>query len=70
MKQDQLPRSTLEGFTEEKELRLVVDGKYTSASYPAENVRPSALEEGLSTFLGNDLAAGVEGRLVLHGLEK
>lgn len=70
MELDRLPGSTLEGFTKEQELCLVVDGKHTSASYPTENVRPSALEERPNAFLGNDLAPCVEGRLVLHGLGK
>jgi hypothetical protein len=42
---DQLARSTLVGFAEEKKLCLVVYGEHTSASYPTEDVRPSTLEE-------------------------
>lgn len=66
----QLARSTLVGFAEEKELCLIVDRKHTSASYPTEDIRSSALEQGLNAFLGYNLAPSIQGRLVLDGLER
>lgn len=63
-----LARSTLEGFTEHEKLDLVIDGQYTGTSDTAENVGTSTFEEGPNTFLGNDLAASVEGRLILDSL--
>lgn len=63
-----LTRATLELLAEHEELNLVVDGQHTSTGDTTENVGTGTLEEGLDTLLGDDLLAGVEGRLVLDGL--
>lgn len=55
-------------LAEHEELDLVVDGQHTSTGDTTENVGTSTLEERLDTLLGNDLAGGIEGRLVLDGL--
>ena len=65
-----LAGSTLEGLAEHEQLDLVIDGQYTGTSDTAENVGTSTFEEGPNTFLGDDLAASVEGGLVLDGLGK
>jgi hypothetical protein len=49
---------------------LIVDGEHTSTSNTTENVGTSTLEQGPETFLGDDLATGIEGRLVLDGLTR
>ena len=48
---------------------MVVDRKDTSASYATEDVGSSTLEQGPYAFLGDDLAPGIQRRLVLDGLE-
>jgi hypothetical protein len=63
-----LTRSTLELLAEEDELDLVVDGEHTSTGNTTEDVSTGTLEERLDTLSGDDLATGIEGRLVLDGL--
>jgi len=63
-----LSGSTLEGLAEHEKLSLIVDGEHTSASDTTENVGTCTFEEGPNTFLGNDLASGIGGGLVLDGL--
>lgn len=63
-----LSGSTLEGLAEHEKLSLIVYGEYTSASDTTENVGTCTFEEGLNTFLGNNLASGIGGGLVLDGL--
>jgi len=58
----------LEGLAEHEELDLVVDGEHTSTGNTTEDVGTSTLEERLDTLLGDDLATGIHGRLVLDGL--
>jgi len=60
----------LEGLAEHQDLHLIVDGQDTCTCYTTENVGTSTLEERLDTLLGDDLATGVEGRLVLDGLTR
>jgi hypothetical protein len=55
-------------LAEHQELGLVVDGEHTGTSDTTENVSTSTLEERLDALGGNDLAGGIEGRLVLDGL--
>ena len=55
-------------LAEHEELDLVVDGEHTSTSDTTEDVGTGTLEERLDTLLGDDLAGGIEGRLVLDGL--
>jgi len=62
--------SLLEGLSEHQDLHLIVDGQHTSTSDTTENVGTRTLEERLDTLLGNDLATGIEGRLVLNGLTR
>jgi len=57
-------------LAEHDQLDLVVDREYTSTGDTTENVGTSTLEERLDTLLGNDLAGGIEGRLVLDGLTR
>ncbi len=64
-----LTRATLELLAEHEQLGLVVDGEHTGTGDTTENVGTCTLEERLDTFLGDDLAAGVDGGLVLDGLE-
>jgi hypothetical protein len=63
-----LTRSTLELLAEHEQLDLVVDREHTSTGDTTENVGTSTLEERADTFFGDDLAAGVDGGLVLDGL--
>jgi hypothetical protein len=49
---------------------LIVDGQHTSTGDTTENVGTSTLEERPETFLGNDLATGIERGLVLDGLTR
>jgi hypothetical protein len=49
---------------------LIVDGQDTSTRDTTENVGSSTLEERPDTLLGNDLAGGIEGGLVLDGLTR
>jgi len=49
-------------------LHLIVDGQYTGTSDTTENVGTSTLEERLESLLGDNLATGIERRLVLDGL--
>ena len=65
-----LTRSTLEGLAEHEQLDLVVDGKHTGTSDTTENIGTSALEQRSDTLSGNDLATGIQGRLVFDGLMK
>ena len=58
----------LEGLSEDEELGLVVDRQDTSTGHTTEDVGTSTLEERLDTLLGDDLPAGIDGRLVLDGL--
>jgi hypothetical protein len=58
----------LEGLSEDEELGLVVNGQHTGTGNTTENVGTSTLEERLDTLSGDDLATGIEGRLVLDGL--
>jgi len=64
-----LASCSLELLSEEEELRLVVDGEHTGTGDTTEDVGTCTLEQRLDTLLGNDLATGVDGRLVLDGLE-
>ena len=66
--QERLTGTTLEGLSEHDELELIVDGEHTSTGNTTENVGTSTVEERLDTVLGNDLAGGIEGVLVLDGL--
>lgn len=61
-------RRLFELLAEEDELDLVVDGEHTSTSDTTEDVGTSTLEERLDTLSSDDLATGIEGRLVLDGL--
>lgn len=63
-----LAGTTLEGLTEHEQLDLVVDGEHTGTGDTSENVGTRALEEGLDTLLGDDLAGRIGRRLVLDGL--
>lgn len=65
-----LTGSTFEGLAKQKKLGLVIDGKYASTSNATENVGTCTLEERLDSFLSDDLASSVQGRLVLHSLSK
>ena len=58
----------LEGLAEHQDLHLIVDGQDTGTSDTTENVGTSTLEEGLEALLGDDLATGIQRRLVLDGL--
>ena len=58
----------LEGLSEDKELHLVVDGQDTGTGNTTEDVGTSTLEERLDSLLGDDLASGIHGSLVLDGL--
>jgi hypothetical protein len=57
----------LEGLAEHQDLHLIVDGQHTGTGDTTENVGTSTLEEGLDTFLGDNLATSIERRLVLDG---
>ena len=59
----------LEGFAEQEELSLIVDGQDTSTGHSTQDVRAGTLEERTHAFLGNNLSAGIDGRLILDGLE-
>jgi hypothetical protein len=63
-------RRLLEGLAEHQDLHLIVDGQHTSTGDTTENVGTSTLEERPETFLGNDLATGIERGLVLDGLTR
>jgi hypothetical protein len=63
-----LTRTALEGLSEEEKLDLIIDGQHTGTGNTTENVGTSTLEERLDTLSGDDLASGIEGRLVLNGL--
>ena len=65
-----LTGSTLVLLAEDDELGLVVDGQDTGTGNTTEDVGTSTLEEGLDALSGDDLAGGIEGRLVLDGLEE
>lgn len=67
---ERLAGTTLELLAEHQQLGLVVDGQDTSAGDTTQDVGTSTLEQRLDTLLGNDLAGGVHGRLVLDGLEE
>jgi hypothetical protein len=60
----------LEGLAEHQDLHLIVDGQDTGTGDTTENVGTCTLEEGLEALLGDDLATGIEGRLVLDGLTR
>ena len=60
----------LEGLAEHQDLHLIVDGQDTGTGDTTENVGTCTLEERSETLLGNDLATGIEGRLVLNGLTR
>jgi hypothetical protein len=51
-------------------LDLVVDREHTGTGDTTEDVGTGTLEERADTFLGDDLAAGVDGGLVLDGLSQ
>jgi hypothetical protein len=51
----------LEGLAEHQDLHLIVDGQDTGTGDTTENVGTCTLEERSDTFLGNDLATGIEG---------
>lgn len=59
-----------ECLAEEDDLQLVVDGQDTSTSNTTENVGTSTLEERADTLLSDDLAASIQGGLVLDGLTR
>ena len=63
-----LTRSSLESLAEHEQLNLVVDRKHTSTSDTTEDISASTLKQRPNTLSGNDLATGIEGRLVLDGL--
>lgn len=65
-----LTRSTLEGLAEHEQLDLVVNRKHTSTSDTTEDVGTSTLEQRSKPLCGNDLATGIQGRLVLDSLVK
>ena len=65
-----LTRATLEGLAEEDNLELVVDGEHTSTGNTTEDVGTSTLEQGLDALLGDDLAGGIQGAVVLDGLTR
>jgi len=65
-----LTRSSLELLAEHNQLDLIVDGQDTGTGNTTEDVGTSSLEEGLDTFLGDDLASSIHGRLVLDGLTR
>lgn len=67
---DFLTRSTLEGFSEHEELNLIVNGKYTGTSDTTEDIGTSTLKQRSDTFSSNDLASGIQGRLVFDSLDK
>ena len=67
---ERLARSTLEGLAEHEQLDLVIDGKHTGTGNTTENVGTSTLEQRSNTLCCNDLATGIQGRLVLDGLVK
>lgn len=59
----------LELLAEHEQLHLVVDGQHTSTGDTTKDVGTGTLEERLDTLLGDDLLEGIDGRLVLDGLE-
>jgi hypothetical protein len=63
-----LAGTALEGFSEEEQLNLIVDGEHTGTGNTTENVGTSTLEEGSDTFSGEDLASGIERTIVFDGL--
>jgi hypothetical protein len=69
-KRRRLTGSTLELLAEEDKLDLVVDGEHTSTGDTTEDVGTSTLEERLNTLSSDDLATGIEGRLVLDSLTR
>lgn len=62
-------RRLFEFLAEHEQLHLVVDGQHTSTGNTTEDVGTGTLEERLDTLLGDDLLEGIDGRLVLDGLE-
>ena len=65
-----LARATLELLAEENELGLVIDGQHTGTGNTTEDVGTSTLEERADTLSSNDLLGGIDGRLVLDGLQR
>lgn len=63
-----LTRSALECLAEHKQLRLIVDGQHTGTGNATEDVGTSTLEQRPDTFLGDDLASGIQGGLVFDSL--
>lgn len=49
---------------------MIVDGQHTGTGNTTENVGTSTLEERLESLLGDDLATGIQGRLVLDSLTR
>ena len=65
-----LAGAALEGLAEEDDLELIVDGQDTSTGDTTEDVGTGTLEERLDTLLGDNLAGGINGTLVLDGLTR
>lgn len=65
-----LAGAALEGLAEEDDLELIVDRQDTSTGDTTEDVGTGTLEERLDTLLGDDLAGGIHGTLVLDGLTR
>ena len=65
---DNLTRSTFESLAEHEKLSLVVNREHTSTSDTTENVGTCALEQRPNTFLCDNLATSIHGRLVLDSL--
>lgn len=55
-------------LSEHEELHLIVERQDTSTGDTTKDVGTSSLEERLDTLLGDNLAGGIERRLVLDGL--
>ena len=64
-----LTGTALEGLAEHEKLNLVIDGQNTSTGNTTEDVSTGTLEEGSDTLSSHDLGGGIEGALVLDGLQ-
>ncbi len=64
-----LAGTALEGLAEHEKLNLVIDGQNTSTGNTTEDVSTGTLEEGSDTLSSHDLGGGIEGALVLDGLQ-
>lgn len=68
LQQNPLPRSTLEGFSEHQKLHLVIDRKHTGTGNTTQDIGTSTLEQRSNSLDSDNLASGIQRRLVLDGL--